>query len=305
MQFMVNAEQVTAAPETAPAPKTAKIRCRPIVDGDLDTLADLLERGFAPRRTRAFWQRALACLRTRAVPAGMPRYGYLLENDGVPVGVILLIFATTPGTGTPRANVSSWYVDPAFRGYAPLLVSQALKLKQVTYLNISAARHTWPILAAQGYKRYSSGIVVAAPALQRSGEHGVRLIAAGRTPDAPHAPFARELMTEHVGFGCIGVWCVTAERALPFVFRPRMVKGFLPCAQLVYCDDAADFVRFAGPIGRFLAMRGRPFVILDANGPIADLTGRYFDGTTPKYFRGPIAPRLGDLAYTEAALFGI
>ena len=302
MQFMVNAEKVAAAPETSK--KTSMIRCRQIADGDLDALVDLLKRGFGRRRTRAFWLRALACLRARDVPAGMPRYGYLLENHGVPVGVILLIFATTPGTDTPRANVSSWYVDPAFRSYAPLLVSQALMLKQVTYLNISPARHTWPILEAQGYKRYSSGIVVAAPALQRSGER-VRLLAADQTPDAPHAPFARDLMTAHVGFGCIGVWCVTAERALPFVFRPRMVKGLLPCAQLIYCDDVADLVRFAGPIGRFLAMRGRPFVILDANGPVAGLSGRYFADTIPKYFRGPDAPRLGDLAYTEAALFGI
>jgi hypothetical protein len=302
MQFMVNAEKVTAAPGTSK--NTSKIRCRQIGDGDLDALVDLLERGFGRRRTRAFWQHALACLRTRTVPSGMPRYGYLLENDGVPVGVILLIFATTPGTDAPRANVSSWYVEPAFRSYAPLLVSQALKLKQVTYLNISPAPHTWPILAAQGYKRYSNGIFIALPTLQRSSER-VRLLAAGHTPDAPHAPFARDLMIEHIGFGCIGVWCVTAERARPFVFRPRMVKGILPCAQLIYCDDVADFVRFAGPIGRFLATRGRPFVILDANGPVAGLTGRYFAETTPKYFRGPVAPRLGDLSYTEAALFGI
>jgi hypothetical protein len=298
MHFMVNAEKVAAAP------KTPKVRCRQIADGDLDALVDLLKRGFGRRRTRAFWRRALACLRVREVPSGMPRYGYLLENDGAPVGVILLIFATTPGTDTPRANASSWYVDPAFRAYAPLLVSQALKLKQVTYLNISPARHTWPILEAQGYKRYSNGIFVATPALQRSRER-VRLLAAGQTPDAPHAPFARDLMTEHAGFGCIGLWCVSPERALPFVFRPRVVKGLLPCAQLVYCDDVADFVRFAGPIGRFLALRGRPFVILDANGPIAGLTGKYFADTTPKYFRGPVAPRLGDLASTEAALFGI
>jgi hypothetical protein len=52
-------------------------------------------------------------------------------------------------------------------------------------------------------------------------------------------------------------------------------------------------------------MRGRPVIILDADGPIAGLAGRYFADTTPKYFRGPAAPRLGDLAYTEAALFGI
>jgi hypothetical protein len=293
---MVNAGQASAAP---------KIRCRQIADGDLDNLADLLKRGFGARRTRAFWRSALACLQARTVPAEMPRYGYLLENDGAAIGAILLIFATTPGGDAVRANVSSWYVDPAFRGYAPLLVSQALKLKQVSYLNISAARHTWPILEAQGYRRYSNGVFVAVPALRRSTVGEMRLLAADQTPDASHETFERDLLTEHAGYGCISFWCETRERAHPFIFRPRIVKNVVPCAQLIYCRDVADVARFAGPIGRFLALRGRPFVVIDANGPIDGLLGHYFDGTMPKFVRGPATPRLGDLAYTEAALFGI
>jgi hypothetical protein len=293
---MVNAGQASAAP---------KIRCRPIADADLDNVADLLKRGFGARRTRAFWRGALACLQARPVPPDVPRYGYLLENDGVAVGAILLIFATTPGGDALRANVSSWYVDPAFRGYAPLLVSQALKLKQVTYLNISAAPHTWPILEAQGYRRYSSGVFVAMPALQRSRVGAMRLVAADQPPDAPHEPFERDLLLAHGRYGCISFWCATRERAHPFVLRPRIVKNAIPCAQLIYCRDVADVARFAGPIGRFLVRRGRPFVVIDANGPIDGLLGRYVDGAMPKFFRGPVAPRLGDLAYTETALFGM
>ncbi len=292
---MVNADQVNAVP---------KIRCRQIVDGDLDALADLLWRGFAERRTLAFWRAVLAALKARAVPDGMPRYGYLLENAGIPVGAILLIFTTTPGGDAPRANVSSWYVEPAFRSYAPLLVAQALKLKQVTYLNISAVTHTWPILEAQGYRRFSNGVFVALPAVQRS-RVDVRLLAAEQVPAAPHEPFERDLLIEHARYGCISFWAVTGERAHPFVFRPRVVKTVVPCAQLIYCRDVEDVVRFAGPIGRFLAWRGRPFVVIDANGPIAGLVGRYFENTMPKFFRGPVRPRLGDLAFTETALFGM
>jgi hypothetical protein len=296
MQFMVNGTQVNAA---------SRIRCRQIADSDLDRLAGLLRRGFGARRTDAFWRHVLASLKARAVPAGMPRYGYLLENEGRLVGAILLIFAATPGGGPVRANVSSWYVEPAFRSYASLLVAQALKLKQVTYLNISAVPHTWPILEAQGYRRYSSGVFVALPALQRTDAGDVRLLAADETPDAPHEPFERELLAEHAGYGCISVWCATRERAHPLVFRPRIVKGVIPCAQLTYCRDVADLARFAGPVGRLLARRGRPFVVVDANGPIDGLLGRYLADTMPKFFRGPDRPRLGDLAYTETAMFGM
>jgi hypothetical protein len=103
----------------------------------------------------------------------------------------------------------------------------------------------------------------------------------------------------------VSFWCTTPARAFPFVFRPRIVKGCIPCAQLIYCGEVADVVRFAPPIGRFLARRGLPFVILDANGPIEGLLGRYLDGTMPKFFRGPVRPRLGDLADTETAMFGM
>jgi hypothetical protein len=285
-------------------PASLKVRCRQIADGDLDGLADLFKVGFGARRSRAFWRDVLARLQARAVPPDMPHYGYVLDNEGTPVGAILLIFTAGPD-GAIRANVSSWYVDPAFRGYAQPLVSQALKLKTVTYLNVSAARHTWPILPAQGYQRYSNGIFVALPALARTREPRSRLVAADRTPDVPFAAFEQELLARHAGYGCVSFWCVTPERAFPFVFRARLVKGAIPCAQLIYCADVADVVRFAGRIGRFLALRGLPFVILDANGPIDGLIGRYFDETLPKFFRGPVRPRLGDLADTETALFGM
>ena len=70
------------------------------------------------------------------------------------------------GQITTRCNLSSWYVDPAFRAYATLLVSHALSHRDVTYLNVSAAPHTWPIIEAQGFARYCDGIFVAVPLLQ-------------------------------------------------------------------------------------------------------------------------------------------
>jgi hypothetical protein len=54
-----------------------------------------------------------------------------------------------------------------------------------------------------------------------------------------------------------------------------------------------------------LAKRGRPLVIVDSNGPIAGLVGIYLDGKSPKYFKGPRQPSFGDLAYTEAVMFGL
>jgi hypothetical protein len=45
-------------------------------------------------------------------------------------------------------------------------------------------------------------------------------------------------------------------------------------------------------------------VAFDANGPIEGLPGRYVDAASPKYFKGPNPPRLGDLAFSERVMFG-
>jgi len=126
------------------------------------------------------------------------------------------------------------------------------------------------------------------------GDLKVKVFAAGQRPrldlsqvdspqvDLPQVAFDasdEEVLLQHAALGCVSLWCTTSERAYPFVFRPRLVRGVIPCAQLIFCRDLADFVRFAGPIGRFLARYGRPFVILDANAPIPGLLGWYSRAT--------------------------
>lgn len=283
-----------------------KIRCRPIDAGDLPAVAELLRRGF-PNRNHGFWQHALNELSGREPPAGLPKYGYLLEAAGRPVGAILMICSAMQAGNAlaPRCNLSSWYVEPAFRAYAALLVSHALRHKDVTYLNVSAAPHTWPIIEAQGFSRYSDGLFVCLPALKRRSAADTVEVFEHVSHDIPVDAFEQQIVVQHAQHGCVGLWCVAGGRAYPFVFRPRLVKGFIPCAQLIYCRDMDDFARFAAPIGRYLAGRGRPIVIVDANAPIPGLPGIFRRGSKPKYFKGPQRPRLGDLAYTEYAILGV
>jgi hypothetical protein len=240
----------------------------------------------------------------------LPNYGYVLECGGRPVGVILLIGAM-PRTGAEpeamRCNVSSWYVEPAFRSYASLLTSRALQCKTATYLNVSPAPNTEPILEAQGWTRYSDGLFIAAPAVQRRAARGVaaRLVAADHEPPTPCEDFERDIIARHAGYGCLAFWCATAERSYPFVFRRRFARGVMPCAQLIYCREVTDVARFAGLVGRHLLIRGCPIVAIDARGRVPGLVGRFVGGLMPKYFKGEQPPRLGDLADTEAAMFGM
>lgn len=287
-------------------PTSPNLRSRSITDSDIDNVAALLAKGFN-RRTREYWLRALDRLAKHAPPAGFPKYGYLMEIGGVPVGVILLIFSTVQNDGSyaVRCNVSSWYVDPAYRAHATLLISQALRRKDIAYVNISPASHVQRIIEAQGFSRYSSGQFITIPVLFRlTGDNGV-LLQADTRPDVAFEPFERDLLLAHAGYGCISFWIRAADRAYPFVFLPRIIRRCIPCAQLIYCRAIEDLVRFSRPIGRFLLSRGQPLLLIDSNGPIPGLLGKYVEGVAPKYFRGLKPPPLGDLAYTEAAMFGL
>ena len=245
-------------------------------------------------------------LSQRPLLDGCPRYGYMLESGGRAVGVILLLFSKARRSGDIRCNGSSWYVAPAFRGAGLSLLMRALK-HQAVHTNLSPAPNVVPILEALGYERFCKGLFAAAPSL--AGPVGrtkvVRVLDAPNPENVAPTDDLRFLL-DHAHFGCLSLWCETQGEGAPFVFRRRFVKALraIPVAQLIYCDSIDQLARFAGPIGRYLALRGMPFIITPANGPIPGLPGRYFDNK-PMYFRGSQPPQVCDLAYSEMALFGI
>ena len=288
----------------------AKPRFREIQDGDVDAIADLLTRGFA-HRSREYWMVGLRRQGARPLPEGTPRYGYLMESDGTPVGCLLLIYSAKviDGEATTCCNVSSWYVDPEFRNYAALFASMTQKRKDVTYFNVTPAAPTWPILEAQGFHTHCRGLYFSLPALSRAGsDMRVEAVASDTESIAGLSDEELTMLKRHAGYGCLSLVCRTAQEAVPFVFFPlRKRHGIipLPALQLGFCREISDFVRCAGAIGRHLLWRGMPIVILDANGPIAGLAGVYSEVRGRKYFKGPRQPRLADLADTELAIFGM
>ncbi len=288
----------------------AKPRFREILESDLDAIGDLLTRGFV-HRSREYWMRGLHYQGARSLPSGAPRYGYLLEHQGVPVGCLLLIYSSKiiGGEAATCCNVSSWYVDPAFRNYAALLASMTQKRKEISYFNVTPAVATWPILEAQGFVAYCRGLYFSLPVLSRGGS-GMTVEAV--TPDTaviaglPDADLA--MLKRHAEYGCLSLVCRTAEEVLPFIFFSlRKRRGIIPvpAMQLGYCRSIADLVKCAGAIGRYLLRRGRPIIIVDANGAVAGLPGIYSEARGRKYFKGPHQPRLGDLADTELAIYGM
>ena len=305
MTSALELDKAAAGAKTAASAPKPVIRCREIGEADLGAVADLLTRGFAGR-SRDYWLEGLRRQATRAVPKDYPRFGYMLERDGAPVGVLLLLY--TADGAKLRCNLSSWYVEPAYRNYAPLLTKIAQRHKHVTYFNISPARWTWPIIEAQGFVAYCKGLFFSIPLLSRARRDTRIEIVSGDVAAIDGLPaHESDLLRRHAQFGCLSLVCRTADGAIPFILSPvRIRRGFLapPAMQLIYCREVADFVASAGAIGKLLLRHGKIAVILDANGAVPGLAGLYTEARGRKYFRGPHVPRLGDLSDTELAIYG-
>ncbi len=237
----------------------------------------------------------------------MPRYGYALETEGAIVGAVLLMFSSRKDLPGPRCNIASWYVMPEHRGHAAMLSAMALKHKTVTYLNVTPAANTWPILEAQGYRRYCKGLLLSFPALSASSDAVVQSVSpeTHTIPGLSDAEF--ENLREQLAYGCICLVVRKNDQVMPFVFLPFRIRGGkipLPLAQLVYCRKTSDFVACGGALGRALLRHGKMGVLVDSDGPIAGLRGFFTESRGRKYCKGPGTVRMGDLLDTELVIFG-
>jgi hypothetical protein len=286
----------------SPAP-AAKLKVREIRESDLGAVAQLLNRGFGFRSVD-YWLRGLERHARRPRPQNYPAFGYCIDKGGVPVGVILLLFSEAQAGAEMivRCNVSSWYVEPAFRAFSSMMVKLAIRDKNVTYFNITPAPHTWSTVEAQGFSPYCNGQIYGALALSRS-VRGARVELFSADGAAGLTDHESDLLRQHDGFGCLSLVVREGAQAYPFVFQKHHVKGLVPVDRLLYCRQIGDLQRFAGNVGRFLARRGGLLVRFDANGPVSGIVGWHTQKRGRKYAKGPNPPRLGDLAFTEAALF--
>lgn len=275
----------------------AGVRVRQIEEGDAEAVVALLSHAFTDR-TPDYWRHAMERLKTRRLPGDYPRYGYALTDKGVVRGVLLLIFSRTDA-GDIRANVSSWSVEPKYRLFSNMLLAQALRLPDVTFVNVSPAPHTLQTIGQQGFVPYVGGTLLAAAVL------GMPRRGAVIRDVAPYDGEDASILQKHAALGCLSFEADYQGTTYPFVFLPRRDRSSgVKFVQLVYCRDVADFALLSGPLGRRLLRHGFLFVILDANGPIKGLIGHYFAGRKVKCSRGPAQPRLGDLTETELVLFG-
>jgi hypothetical protein len=276
------------------------MKIRPIIKDDLDAILLLLCEGFR-RRGQSYWRNALSILTDRPEIEGLPRWGWLLEDDNAPQGVLLAL--ASRARGKVRLNLSSWYVREAYRKYATLMLRPTMRDPSICVLDLSPAANVVPIVLGMGYQPYTAGTLLLTPrdALRRpkswtSDKAPVRPWQASECADAEE----KALVETHIGYGCRAL----LVEDTPALYRLKWLKGVVPAARFVSGDPFA-LAEHAGSLTRYLAAQGVPLAMIDAPlQGVLSAAGKAMPEREIRYVWGAAPPAAGDLLETEVAVFG-
>ena len=274
---------------------------REITEDDLEAVRELLVEGF-PLRSDDYWTKGLTNLRSLPRVEGFPRYGYLVDEDHAPQGLLLTI-TSDRGVEGARTHFSSWYVRDGYRKFALLLLRHALELKNTTFVNPSPSDYILPILKTFGFEPYTAGMLMLdlrAAMRGRSSRGAVRRIGIGELADLSERE--GRIAEDHLRLGCDVLRLETDVRAGLLIHRRKWIKRWLPCSQAILADPEL-LIELAGPVIRALASRGSLLALCDVDQAANPAIGRVFPQGI-RYFKGPAPPPVGDLSYSELAVFG-
>ncbi len=279
--------------------------CREIETKDLEELATLLTEGF-PSRDRSYWLYGLGIMQARFEGGTSRPLGYVLVSNDQLVGVLLTIHSPDDANGVKgRCNLSSWYIEPEYRGAAIALERLATADPALTYTSISPAPHTRRLMSVLRHRSLNEDALLALPTLAPikrdariqpySAQHHDRLL----------SPDMARICSDHKDLDCIVLIAQTQAGAHPFIFQKRPLTALKTgCADIIFSPSDDLLSGLAGPLGRFLLRQGIFLWKLEARTHLKGVPYWSFTGKAPRLVKGAGVTLANDLTYSELVVFG-
>lgn len=187
--------------------------------------------------------------------AGVP-LGYLMtDGERRPTGVMLTPASTRKAPDGDRAtvvNLSSWYIEPAQRWRAPLMLQTILRKHDAMFTDLTPTEEVRKILPSFGFKPVNQGVMITPVPLFAARPASGATVHDPNPADMQILPEdLRNLLEAHRGLGCLVGMLKTRNGTFPLMFRPRQLKG-LPAAKLIYCDRLSELHDHLPAVARFL-----------------------------------------------------
>ena len=171
-------------------------------------------------------------------------------------GVLLTIKSRLPETGSIVVNLSSWYVEPSCRWFAPRMLQMASSSEEELFTDLTPSPEACKLNERLGFQTVTDHTLFYPLPLKALRPSGARLSPlAAVSPDTLPAAM-REMLEDHLRLGCIVAIMQADGHHYPLVFLKTTTKK-LPSARLIYCEDREIAQRHISAIARHLLFRGR------------------------------------------------
>lgn len=227
----------------------------PIDNGNRAAAVGLLAKGF-PEKSEAFWARGVSLIGEHHERRHLGPIGQLLMKGDDAAGVLLTIRSRLPDTGRVIVNLSSWYVEPSCRWFAPRMLQMASSDENELFTDLTASPEASKLNERLGFHTVTDCTLFYPLPLSAFRPAGARLHPLTRTTAETLSSEICEMLEDHARLGCIVAVLEAEGRAYPLVFLKTTTRK-LPSARLIYCEDRQIAQRHLPAIARHLLGKGR------------------------------------------------
>jgi len=276
------------------------LRIVPIDNGNRVAAVALLTKGF-PEKSEAFWSRGLSFVNAHHARLNFGEIGQLLMKGDDAVGVLLTIKSRLPDEDRMVVNLSSWYVEPSSRWFAPRMLQMASSSQEETFTDLTPSPEACKLNERLGFSTVTD-YTLFYPLLPKAlGPARARLRPLADVPPGALPAAMRDMLEDHARFGCMVAVMEADGRHHPLVFLKTMTKR-LPTARLIYCEDRQLAQRHISAIARHLLRKGRLAMTMAASDEERDAGGFAVLKSAPMQVKGVWNPRFINETYSELVL---
>lgn len=272
----------------------------PIDNGNRAAAVGLLAKGF-PEKSEAFWARGLSLIGEHHERRHLGPIGQLLMKGGDVAGVLLTIRSRLPDTNRVIVNLSSWYVEPSCRWFAPRMLQMASSAENELFTDLTPSPEARQLNERLGFHTVTNCTLFYPLPLTTFRPTGGRLHPFTQTTAKTLSSETRDMLEDHARLGCIVAILEAEGRPYPLVFLKTITKK-LPSARLIYCEDRQIAQSHLPAIARHLLSKGRLALTMAACEEDRKAAGFAAHKIAPIQVKGAWNPRFINETYSELVL---
>lgn len=230
-----------------------------------------------------------------------PNLGVVVDDDGRLGGFLGALYSKQIFEGRERdvVNLSSWFVDPAYRKRSLRMLGLLTADKQRIVTNFSPNVSVVPIMEASGFRRIDDGLYLLPPVSGWTrGAFGAH--ARAITPDdAALTPYQQRIAADHARYDC-GLFLLELGSRASLVITIRRGRTPVYFADVIYASDPSVLALGYAALHRPTFLRHRTLLL--------GIAQRHFQRARrpaghafprPTYVRGDIEPTTMQRLYSE------